>query len=119
MQPRHRTVAGYARVSTEKQLENYSIEEQAGRRVSFAANGWILENLYMDGGYSGGNTNRPALRRVLSRVRQGEACSLSMETAIRRWFLGRVKEGSTAGMKPIFFSTILSKSSGTRELSRR
>lgn len=66
------TVAGYARVSTENQLENYSIEEQCGRLRAFcAAKGWTLGELYVDGGYSGGNTDRPALRRMLARIRQG------------------------------------------------
>ena len=66
------TVAGYARVSTENQLENYSIEEQTGRLRAFcAAKGWTLGELYVDGGYSGGNTDRPALRRMLSHIRRG------------------------------------------------
>ena len=63
MDPRPMTVAGYARVSTENQLENYSIEEQTGRLRAFcAAKSWTLGELYVDGGYSGGNTDRPALR---------------------------------------------------------
>lgn len=72
MDPRPMTVAGYARVSTENQLENYSIEEQTGRLRAFcAAKGWTLGELYVDGGYSGGNTDRPALRRMLSHIRRG------------------------------------------------
>ena len=36
-------VFGYARVSTENQLENYSIEEQTARLESYcAAKGWVL-----------------------------------------------------------------------------
>ena len=72
MEARPMTVAGYARVSTENQLENYSIEEQAGRLRAFcAAKGWALGELYVDGGYSGGNTDRPALQRMLSHIRRG------------------------------------------------
>ncbi|MCI9367721.1 MAG: recombinase family protein, partial [Oscillospiraceae bacterium] len=63
---------GYARVSTENQLENYSIEEQTDRLKAYcAAKGWSLRKLYVDGGYSGGNTNRPALQQMLAAVRQG------------------------------------------------
>lgn len=72
MPARQITAAGYARVSTEHQLENYSIEEQTGRLRAFcAAKGWTLGELYVDGGYSGGTTDRPALQRMLDAVRQG------------------------------------------------
>lgn len=65
-------VVGYARVSTENQLENYSIEEQTERLKAYcAAKGWSLRKLYVDGGYSGGNTNRPALQQMLSAIREG------------------------------------------------
>ena len=64
------TVAGYVRVSTESQLENYSIEEQAARIKAFcAAKGWRLLKIYTDGGYSGGNTDRPALQQLLRDIR--------------------------------------------------
>ena len=54
-------VVGYARVSTENQLENYSIEEQTERLKAYcSAKGWSLRKLYVDGGYSGGNTDRPS-----------------------------------------------------------
>lgn len=65
-------VVGYARVSTENQLENYSIEEQTERLKAYcAAKGWTLRKLYVDGGYSGGSTNRPALQQMLSAIRKG------------------------------------------------
>ena len=60
------TVYGYARVSTENQLENYSIDEQVDRLKAYCtARGWSLQNLYIDAGYSGGNINRPDLQRLL------------------------------------------------------
>ena len=63
-------VCGYVRVSTENQLENYSIEEQAERIKAYcAAKDWALLKIYTDGGYSGGNTNRPALRQMLSDIK--------------------------------------------------
>ena len=72
MSKENMVVVGYARVSTENQLENYSIEEQTERlRAYCAAKGWSLRKLYVDGGYSGGNTNRPALQQMLSAIRAG------------------------------------------------
>lgn len=66
-------VCGYARVSTDNQLENYSIDEQTARLEAYcAAKGWTLLKTYVDGGYSGGNTNRPALQQLLNAVRESE-----------------------------------------------
>ena len=66
-------VFGYARVSTDNQLENYSIEEQTERLKAYcAAKGWTLLQTYVDGGYSGGNTDRPALQEMLSAIRENK-----------------------------------------------
>lgn len=66
-------VVGYARVSTDNQLENYSIEEQTERLKAYcAAKDWILVQTYVDGGYSGGNTDRPALQQMLEEIRKGK-----------------------------------------------
>lgn len=63
-------VFGYARVSTDNQLENYSIDEQTARLEAYcAAKGWTLLHTYIDGGYSGGNTDRPALQEMLQAIR--------------------------------------------------
>lgn len=63
-------VFGYVRVSTENQLENYSIEEQVDRLKAYCtAKDWILLKIYTDGGYSGGNTERPALKQMLSDIK--------------------------------------------------
>lgn len=63
-------VFGYARVSTDNQLENYSINEQTARLEAYcAAKGWTLLHTYIDGGYSGGNTDRPALQEMLQAIR--------------------------------------------------
>ncbi len=75
-------VFGYTRVSTENQLENYSIDEQEERiRFYCRAKGWRLLKIYTDGGYSGSNTCRPALQQMLAHIREGEteavvACKL-------------------------------------------
>ena len=66
-------VFGYARVSTDNQLENYSIDEQIERLESYCkAKDWTLLKTYVDGGYSGGNTERPALQQMLEAVRDNE-----------------------------------------------
>lgn len=68
--PQKTLVFGYVRVSTENQLENYSIEEQISRLKSYcAAKDMILLKIYTDGGYSGGNTDRPALKQMLADIK--------------------------------------------------
>ncbi len=58
-------VALYARVSTEQQIENYSIPLQKERMRAFClSKGWDDITEYVDGGYSGSNLNRPALERL-------------------------------------------------------
>lgn len=58
--------ACYVRVSTDNQLENYSIEEQTDRLRSYCkAKDITIVKFYTDGGYSGGNINRPALQQML------------------------------------------------------
>ena len=65
-------VVGYARVSTENQLENYSIEEQCQRLSAYCqAKGWRLLNTYVDGGCSGSSLDRPALKELLNAVSRG------------------------------------------------
>ena len=72
MVPLTKPVACYVRVSTENQLENYSIDEQIVRLKAFCtARGWTIFNIYTDGGYSGGNTNRPALQKLLEDIQSG------------------------------------------------
>ena len=60
------SVACYVRVSTENQLENYSIEEQVERLKAYCkAKDFTVYDFYIDGGYSGGNINRPDLQRLM------------------------------------------------------
>lgn len=66
-------VFGYVRVSTENQLENYSIEEQTTRLEAYcAAKDWVLLKTYIDGGYSGGNTDRPALQEMMAAIKENK-----------------------------------------------
>lgn len=57
----------YIRVSTQEQVENYSIEAQREKLEAFCkARGWTIYNTYIDGGYSGANMDRPALQQMLA-----------------------------------------------------
>lgn len=63
-------VACYVRVSTENQIENYSIEEQTTRlRAYCLAKDWNIYKIYTDGGFSGGNIDRPALKKMLNDIK--------------------------------------------------
>lgn len=64
--------ACYVRVSTDNQLENYSIEEQTDRLEAYCkAKDIQIVKIYTDGGYSGGNVNRPALQQMLQDIDKG------------------------------------------------
>lgn len=57
----------YIRVSTQEQVENYSIESQQERLEAFCkSKGWIVHDTYLDPGVSGSTIERPALQRLLS-----------------------------------------------------
>lgn len=63
----------YIRVSTQEQVdEGYSIEAQADRLQAYCkAKEWVVTGVYKDAGFSGSNTERPALQRLLNDVRAG------------------------------------------------
>ena len=60
-------VALYARVSTQEQVvEGVSIEAQLAALKAYAkSQGWEVADEYVDGGFSGGTDDRPALKRLL------------------------------------------------------
>ncbi|MFC1869936.1 recombinase family protein [Chloroflexota bacterium] len=60
-------VALYARVSSQEQVtEGVSIEAQMATLRAYAkSRGWEVAAEYIDGGYSGGTDDRPALKRLL------------------------------------------------------
>ncbi len=77
--PQMKRCAVYTRKSCEDglELEYNSLDAQYDSAVSYirsqAANGWrLVEKRYDDGGFSGGNTNRPALRQLLADIEAGE-----------------------------------------------
>ncbi len=67
----HLRAAIYCRVSTEDQArEGVSLAAQEERGRAFCqAQGWVVADVYVDDGYSGKNTDRPALKRL---IRDGE-----------------------------------------------
>jgi site-specific DNA recombinase len=68
-------VAVYARVSTQRQAQDQTIEQQLERlRAHVQAQGWQLvdENIFRDDGYRGANLNRPGLDRLRDRAAQRE-----------------------------------------------
>ena len=60
-------VAIYVRVSTTSQLEEgYSIDEQKDKLTSYCdIKDWSVYKIYTDGGFSGSNTERPALEQLI------------------------------------------------------
>lgn len=62
-------VAGYVRVSSEGQVENYSIPQQKKYLEDYCRiKGWNLIKIYVDGGFTGANIERPALSELLSNI---------------------------------------------------
>ncbi|NDE05484.1 MAG: recombinase family protein, partial [Flavobacteriia bacterium] len=69
----------YTRKSTDEGLEQEynSLEAQRDAALAFITSqrheGWtVLDDEYNDGGYSGGNTNRPSLKRLMDDVESGK-----------------------------------------------
>ena len=72
-------VAIYTRKSTEEGLDmafnSLDAQREAGEAyvASQKSKGWVcLQERYDDGGYSGGTTERPALKRLLEDAKQGK-----------------------------------------------
>lgn len=67
-------VAVYLRVSTAEQAEEgFSIAAQKERLKAYiVSQGWTLQKIYEDGGYSGGTTNRPAFSKMMEDMRKKE-----------------------------------------------
>ncbi|MBG9548320.1 recombinase family protein [Cytobacillus firmus] len=59
----------YIRVSTQEQVENYSIESQQEKLEAYCkSKGWLVYDVYLDPGYSGSTMERPALQRLLKDI---------------------------------------------------
>lgn len=63
----------YARVSTDEQVEGYSIEGQLETTAKHAeANGWSVVERYIDAGYSARSDNRPAFKSMIADAKAGK-----------------------------------------------
>lgn len=69
--PSTMSVGIYIRVSTQEQAnEGYSIDAQRDRLSAYCrSRGWAIYNMYIDGGFSGSNTDRPALQQLLRDIK--------------------------------------------------
>ncbi|MCE4952814.1 cassette chromosome recombinase CcrB [Staphylococcus hominis] len=66
-------IGAYIRVSTERQVEGYSIDGQITQIEQFCRfNGYDLVDIYADRGISGKSMNRPALQRMLQDAKNGK-----------------------------------------------
>lgn len=62
-------VALYVRVSTEDQVEGYSINEQVDKLTKYCeVKDWNVYDTYLDPGFSGSNINRPGLTNLIKDV---------------------------------------------------
>jgi site-specific DNA recombinase len=68
MDTKYQRAAIYARVSSQEQaVEGVSVDAQlAALRANAKIQGWEIFDEYVDGGYSGGTDDRPALKRLLA-----------------------------------------------------
>lgn len=69
------SLAIYVRVSTQRQTQTQTIEQQLERlRTHIRSQGWelTLEHIFRDDGYSGASLNRPGLDRLRDAVRAAE-----------------------------------------------
>ena len=61
----------YVRVSTDIQVDGYSIDEQLERlRMFCEAHGWTIYKEYVDPGFTGSNIDRPAMLKMLKDIRE-------------------------------------------------
>lgn len=66
-------IALYSRVSTQEQVNGYSIGEQENRLQAYCdALNFKPYTLFTDAGFSGGTTDRPALQRLIRDVKNGK-----------------------------------------------
>lgn len=111
-----KTVAAYARVSTERQAERQTIEQQVeSLRAYSEQQGWVLDDgqIYRDDGYSGTQLARPALDRLRDAVARGDVevvlipspDRLERRYAYQVWLL---EEFERAGCSVIFLDRPLS-----------
>ena len=67
-------VFGYCRVSTDMQVQHgLSLDAQQEEIKRFAADrGWIIDEIFVDGGFSAKNTDRPAFQRMTRAIKDSD-----------------------------------------------
>lgn len=79
-------IAVYVRVSTQRQAQTQTIEQQLERlRAHIQSQSWELldENIFRDDGYSGATLNRPGLDRLRDKVKAAEIDRVLLTTPDR------------------------------------
>ena len=67
----------YIRVSTQEQVDGYSISAQKDRLISYCqALDLVIVDIIVDAGFSGSNLDRPGIQSVISMVKNGETDSV-------------------------------------------
>ncbi len=66
-------VALYVRVSTDKQAEfGMSLDAQTAELERYCSErGWDVAETFVDAGFSGKDTDRPAFKRMIARIKEG------------------------------------------------
>ena len=61
----------YIRVSTDEQIEGFSIKEQKERLIAYCkARGWVIVQIFIDPGWSGSNLSRPGMESMIEFVEE-------------------------------------------------
>jgi len=78
-------IAAYARVSTEDQADGHSLGAQLDMLKAYAeSQDWIIHDEYVDDGYTGRNTKRPAYSRMMSETEKWDAIAVIKMDRIHR-----------------------------------
>ena len=80
-------VFGYCRVSTDMQAaQGLSLDDQREAIKQCAADrGWVVEEIFVDGGFSAKNTDRPAFQRMVREIKNSDgAISAVLVTKLDR-----------------------------------
>ena len=67
-------VFGYCRVSTDMQAaQGLSLDDQRAAIQQYAADrGWVIAEVFVDGGFSAKNTDRPAFQRMMREIKKSD-----------------------------------------------
>ena len=111
----------YIRVSSEEQIDNWSLGAQLERCQAFAdSNNWDMVKVYEDAGFSAKSDQRPALQRLLRDAEAGKFDALiiykldrlsrrqgHMALIVERLVAAGVQLASATSMSPLAWSLII------------